>query len=79
MKKAFKYYKIVMSSMGGTRRDLITGLSYKRCLEMCKSYHWRWDAGYIWDLSIEEDNEANARVEEEAYLKAEREGILAFC
>ena len=49
-------YKIVMVSMGGTRRDMFTDLSYENALELCESYGWMAcpDGGYVWDLEIEE-------------------------
>lgn len=52
-------YKIIMRSWGGTRRDLMTGLSLKEATEICESYGWEYDAdgGYIWDLEIEEMEE----------------------
>ena len=49
-------FKIVMSSWGGTRRDMFTALSYEEAYGICESYGWRAspDGGYVWDLEIEE-------------------------
>lgn len=50
-------YKIMMSSWGGTRREMYSGLSYKEALEICEDYGWVAcpDDGYEWDLEIEEE------------------------
>lgn len=50
-------YKIVMTSWGGTRRDMYTGLTEKEATEICESYGWTVapDGGYEWDLEIEEE------------------------
>lgn len=50
-------YKIVMTSWGGTRKDMFTGLSYEEALEICEGYGWvaSPDGGYEWDLEIEEE------------------------
>lgn len=52
-----KTYKIVMTSMGGTRQDMFTGLSFQNAQEICDDYGWEVapDGGYVWDLEIEEE------------------------
>lgn len=49
-------YKIVMTSWGGTRRDMFTDLTYENALELCESYDYVVcsDGGYEWELEIEE-------------------------
>ena len=49
-------FKIVMSSWGGTRRDMFTDLTYEEAYAICESYGWQAspDGGYVWDLEIEE-------------------------
>ena len=49
-------YKVIMSSWGGTKQDMYTGLTYDEALEICKDYDWQVapDGGYVWDLEIEE-------------------------
>lgn len=58
-------YKIVMTSWGGTRRDMFHRMSYDEALEMCEFYNWVVcpDGGYEWDLEIEEDVEQLVEVE----------------
>lgn len=53
-----KTFKIVMTSWGGTRRDMFTGLSEKDAVEICEGYGWEVapDGGYVWDLEIEEED-----------------------
>jgi len=50
-------YKIVMCSIGGTRKDMYTGLTEKEAEEICEGYGWEacLDGGYVWDLEIEEE------------------------
>ena len=50
-------YKIIMTSWGGTRRDMFTDLSYEDALSICEGYGWTVapDGGYEWDLEIEEE------------------------
>lgn len=50
-------FKIIMKSMGGTRRDMFTGLDYKTAKSICEDYGWEVapDGGYVWDLEIEEE------------------------
>lgn len=50
-------FKIVMTSWGGTRRDMYTGLTYKEAYEICEEYGWQVapGGGYMWDLVIEEE------------------------
>lgn len=50
-------FKIVMTSWGGTRRDMYTGLTYEEAHEICEGYGWQVapDDGYVWDLEIEEE------------------------
>lgn len=50
-------YKIVMTSMGSTRVDMFTGLTYDNAVEICENYGWVAcpDGGYVWDLEIEEE------------------------
>ena len=50
-------YKIVMCSMGGTRKDMFTGLAYGEAESICEDYGWTAcpDGGYVWDLEIEEE------------------------
>ena len=49
-------YKILLQSMGGTRKTLIELMTYEEALEYCESNDWVMcmDCGYIWDLIIEE-------------------------
>lgn len=49
-------YKVVMTSMGGTRVDMFTGLTYDNAVAICEDYGWVVcpDDGYMWDLEIEE-------------------------
>ena len=49
-------YKIVMTSMGGTRVDMFTDLTYDNAVAICEDYGWVAcpDDGYVWDLEIEE-------------------------
>lgn len=51
-----KNYKVIMSSWGGTKRDMYTNLTHAEALEICEDYGWRVapDSGYVWDLEIEE-------------------------
>lgn len=53
-------YKVVMVSMGGTRRDMFTGLTSERAHEICEDYGWEvapdGPGSYVWDLEIEEDD-----------------------
>lgn len=51
-------YKVVMVSMGGTRQDMFTGLTYENAQKICEDYGWEVapDGGYVWDLEIEEDD-----------------------
>ena len=53
-----KTVKIVMVSMGGTRRDMYGGLTEKDAVEICESMDWVAcpDGGYVWDLEIEDDD-----------------------
>ena len=57
-------FKVVMVSMGGTRRDMFTGLTSERAVEICEDYGWEvasdGPGSYVWDLEIEEDEEALA-------------------
>ena len=51
-------YKIVMMSMGGTKTDMFTKLSYTEAIEICEDYGWEVESpngGYVWDLEIEEE------------------------
>ena len=50
-------YRIVMTSWGGTRKEMFSGLTYKEALEICEGYNWTVcpDGGYEWDLEIEEE------------------------
>lgn len=52
-----KTYKIVMTSWGGTRLDMYTGLTEKNAVAICEDYGWTVcpDGGYVWDLEIEEE------------------------
>lgn len=52
-----KTYKIIMVSMGGTERDMYTGLAEKEAVEICENLGWIAcpDGGYEWDLEIEEE------------------------
>ena len=54
---AGKTFKVVMCSMGGTKKDMYTGKTYKEALEICEFYGWEAcpDGGYVWDLEIEEE------------------------
>lgn len=58
-------YKIVMTSWGGTRRDMFRRMSYDEALEMCEFYDWVAcpGGGYEWDLEIKEDVEQLVEVE----------------
>lgn len=49
-------FKIVMTSWGGTCRDMYTGMTYNEAYEVCENYQWQvcYDGGYVWDLEIEE-------------------------
>ena len=49
-------YKIVRTSLDGTRRDMFTDLTYQTALELCEIYDWivRLDGGSKWELEIEE-------------------------
>ena len=47
-------YKVVMSSWGGTKKDLCTDITYEEALEICENYGWEIDEGYVWDLEIDE-------------------------
>ena len=55
-------FKVVMVSMGGTCRDMFTGLTSERAHEICEEYGWEvapdGPGSYVWDLEIEEDEEA---------------------
>lgn len=53
-----KQYKIQMVSLGGTRRDMYTGLTEEEAIEICESFGWEAcpDGGYVWDLDIVEDD-----------------------
>ena len=53
-----KRFKIQMVSLGGTRRDMYTGLTEEEAIEICESYGWEVDpeGGYVWDLDIVEDD-----------------------
>ena len=48
-------YKVVKSSWGGVKMDVLTGLSHEDALRFCEENGWVLDEGYVWDLSIEED------------------------
>lgn len=50
-------FKVVMTSCGGTCRDMYTGLTYEEACEICEYYDWQVapDGGYVWDLEIEEE------------------------
>lgn len=52
-------FKVVMVSMGGTRRDMFTGLTSENALEICEGYGWEvapdGPGSYVWDLEIEEE------------------------
>ena len=50
-------YKVVMCSMGGTRQDMYTGLSYDEAFDICENFGWIAcpDGGYVWDLDIVEE------------------------
>lgn len=48
-------YKVVMKSWGGTKRDLVTGISYAEALRFCEDADWQYDTGYVWNLEIEEE------------------------
>ena len=50
-----KTYRVVKTSMGGTRRPVWTGLSYTEAVGLCEFYGWELDEGYVWDLEIEEE------------------------
>lgn len=51
-------YKIVLTSMGGTRRDYMTGLTEAEAVKICEDSGWAVapDDGYVWDMEIEEDD-----------------------
>ena len=49
-------YKVVMNSMGGTRRDYVTDLTWDEAYDICCDHNWQYDAGYVWDLDIVEDD-----------------------
>lgn len=51
-------YRIVMTSMGGTKRTMYTGLTEKDAVDICEGYGWEAcpDGGYVWDLDIEEED-----------------------
>lgn len=51
-------YRIVMTSLGGTRRPMYTGLSEENAIEICEDFGWVAcpDGGYVWDLEIEEED-----------------------
>lgn len=53
-----KKCKIIMYSLGGTKKDMFTGLTYDEAYEICESYGWQADpdGGYVWDLDIEEED-----------------------
>ena len=52
-----KSFKIVMCSLGGTRRDMYTGLTEEEAIEICEDFGWTAcpDGGYVWDLEIVEE------------------------
>lgn len=61
IKSETQTFKIEMVSMGGTRRDMFTGLTFERAHELCEDYGWAVSpdgpGGYEWDLEIvEEEN-----------------------
>lgn len=49
-------FKIVMTSLGGTKRDMYTDLTYEEAYAICEDFGWEADptGGYVWDLEIEE-------------------------
>lgn len=47
--------RVMMYSCGGTRRELTSFDTYEEALAFCEDNHWVFDAGYIWDLEIEEE------------------------
>lgn len=51
-------YKIVLTSMGGTRRNYMTGLTEDEAIKLCEDNGWEIDpdGGYVWDMEIEEDD-----------------------
>ena len=55
-----KTYEITINSWGGTKRDYMTDLTYKQARQICEDMNWQFDAGYIWDLEIEEYDKRNA-------------------
>ena len=50
-------YRIMMVSMGGTRRPMYSGLTEAEAEEICEGYGWEVspEGSYVWDLEIEED------------------------
>ena len=50
-------YKIQMVSMGGTRKDMYTGLTEQEAVDLCESMGWTAcpNGGYVWDLEVVEE------------------------
>ena len=49
-------FRIMLESMGGTRRKYLSGLSFEEAYKICEDLKWELDTGYVWDLVIEEDD-----------------------
>lgn len=51
-------YRIIMVSLGGTKRTMYTGLTEEVAVEICENLGWTAcpDGGYEWDLEIEEED-----------------------
>lgn len=47
--------RVMMYSCGGIRRELTSFDTYEEAYAYCEDNHWVFDAGYIWDLEIEEE------------------------
>ncbi len=50
-----KKYKIIMKSWGGTSIEMMSDLTFREAYDICENLNWQYDAGYIWDLEIEEE------------------------
>jgi hypothetical protein len=50
-------FKVIRYSLGGTVRDMYTGLTYDDAYAICEDFGWSVcpDGGYEWDLDIEEE------------------------
>jgi len=54
---ARKLFQVVKESWGGTRRVVVNDLTRKEAMEFCEEHKWVLDEnGYIWDLSLEEQD-----------------------